>query len=188
MHPSRLLQPSRLQLASSEVSTLVTRAERWDMKIIWQYFFQQLAPLKWMTFLHQVDMRMIFDELKRDMREAMEEKRETRSICQLKSYWRFSRGSPISPRWSCPVYFASKSSSHTNIQTPYLCTLSCMCRTVWPEVEEEDGSDFNIKQPSSYSLYKYRLWKVWRREPAWEICNLFQKFAILHFFLSLPFR
>merc|ERR1719490_262308 len=55
----------------------------------------------------EVDMRMIFDELKRDMREAMEEKRET--------------------------------------------------RTVWPEAEEEDGSDFNIKQPSSYSLYKYRL-------------------------------
>ena len=50
-------------------------------------------------FGRQVDMRMIFDELKRDMRAAMEEKEEegdTRS--SLKPYWRFSRGSPISPR------------------------------------------------------------------------------------------
>merc|ERR1712181_128284 len=75
----------------------------------------------------EVDMRMIFDELKRDMRAAMEEKEEegdTRS--SLKPYWRFSRGSPISPR------------------------------TVWPEPEEKEEG-YHIKQPSPYSLYKYRL-------------------------------
>ena len=56
---------------------------------------------KWANFVHQVDMRMIFDELKRDMRAAMEEKEEeedTRSNYQIKPYWRFSRGSPISTR------------------------------------------------------------------------------------------
>ena len=53
-----------------------------------------------MSFVHQVDMRMIFDELKRDMRAVLEEREEkdTRSNYQLKPYWRFSRGSPISPR------------------------------------------------------------------------------------------
>merc|ERR1712032_873465 len=81
----------------------------------------------------EVDMRMIFDELKRDMRAAMEEKEEeedTRSNYQIKPYWRFSRGSPISTR------------------------------TVWPEPEEKEDdyeSSYHIKQPSPYSLYKYRL-------------------------------
>merc|ERR1712242_684630 len=61
----------------------------------------------------EVDMRMIFDELKRDMRAELEEKEEEGDT-----------------------------------------------RTVWPEPEEkEDGyeSSFHIKQPSPYSLYKYRL-------------------------------
>merc|ERR1712212_5323 len=57
----------------------------------------------------EVDMRMIFDELKRDMRAAMEEKEERET------------------------------------------------RTVWPETEEEDESSLHLKQPSPYSLYKYRL-------------------------------
>merc|ERR1711971_413460 len=55
----------------------------------------------------EVDMRMIFDELKRDMRAAMEEE-DT--------------------------------------------------RTVWPEPEEKEEG-YHIKQPSPYSLYKYRLRK-----------------------------
>merc|ERR1712083_858761 len=61
----------------------------------------------------EVDMRMIFDELKRDMRAAMEEKEEEEDT-----------------------------------------------RTVWPEPEEKEDdyeSSYHIKQPSPYSLYKYRL-------------------------------
>merc|ERR1712212_152983 len=61
----------------------------------------------------EVDMRMIFDELKRDMRAAMEEKEEGEDT-----------------------------------------------RTVWPEPEEKEDdyeSSYHIKQPSPYSLYKYRL-------------------------------
>merc|ERR550517_962894 len=61
----------------------------------------------------EVDMRMIFDELKRDMRAAMEEKEEEEDT-----------------------------------------------RTVWSEPEEKEDdyeSSYHIKQPSPYSLYKYRL-------------------------------
>merc|ERR1711997_923138 len=61
----------------------------------------------------EVDMRMIFDELKRDMRAAMEEKEEEEDT-----------------------------------------------RTVWPEPEKKEDdyeSSYHIKQPSPYSLYKYRL-------------------------------
>merc|ERR1711997_307357 len=61
----------------------------------------------------EVDMRMIFDELKRDMRAAMEEKEEEGDT-----------------------------------------------RTVWPEPEKKEDdyeSSYHIKQPSPYSLYKYRL-------------------------------
>merc|ERR1719362_886907 len=61
----------------------------------------------------EVDMRMIFDELKRDMTAAMEEKEEEEDT-----------------------------------------------RTVWPEPEEKEDdyeSSYHIKQPSPYSLYKYRL-------------------------------
>ena len=57
------------------------------------------------TFIHQVDMRMIFAELKRDMRTAMggkEEKKESRSTYEIKPYWR----SLIDPTLGDSVYFA----------------------------------------------------------------------------------
>ena len=155
--------------------------------------------LKWVTFGRQVDMRMIFDELKRDMRAAMEEKEEeedTRSNYQIKPYWRFSRGSPISTRWPCPVYFARKS-SHSNIclsdieTSEITFTLPSMSRTVWPEPEEKEDdyeSSYHIKQPSPYSLYKYRLWTSEEelQLERYVICskNLWSFIS----FLSMPFR
>ena len=39
---------------------------------------------------NQADMRMIFDELKREMKAAIEEKEETRSSYEIKPYRRFS--------------------------------------------------------------------------------------------------
>merc|ERR1712130_126758 len=57
----------------------------------------------------EVDMRMIFDELKRDLKAAMDKEKEESEM-----------------------------------------------RTVWPEIEEEDGSTFHSEQPVSY-YQKYRL-------------------------------
>ena len=84
---------------------------------------------------------MIFAELKRDMRAAMqggkEEEKEYRSSYEIKPYWRFSKR-----------------------------TLSCMSRTLWSEEDKEDeeedkedarGSIFHIKQPLVYR-YNYNNW------------------------------
>ena len=42
-----------------------------------------------MTFSHQADMRMIFDELKKEIRAEMA--KNSRSNYEIKPYWRFSK-------------------------------------------------------------------------------------------------
>ena len=81
---------------------MLMRPERWDLGWISNNSFswKQLC-----TFVHQVDMRMIFAELKRDMRAAMggkEEEKESRSIYEIKPYWRYL----IEPNLGDSVYFA----------------------------------------------------------------------------------
>ena len=61
------------------------------------------------------------------------------------------------------------------------CTLPYMSRTVWPQPEkkeDEDEYELSHHRIKPFSLYKHRLWK---EETAWEMCYLFQKFAVFNF-------